>query len=64
MGGSSPGNINASHPLRVRGLKPESVLDDADYDMSHPLRVRGLKLVGETVIEFRVQRRTPCGCVD
>lgn len=32
-----------SHPLRVRGLKPQSQDQCLDSALSHPLRVRGLK---------------------
>ena len=32
-----------SHPMRVRGLKPVSYLDQLPKILSHPMRVRGLK---------------------
>ena len=32
-----------SHPLRVRGLKPDKQRVALIYKESHPLRVRGLK---------------------
>ncbi|CFX74684.1 Uncharacterized [Syntrophomonas zehnderi OL-4] len=34
-----------SHPVRVRGLKPEPVPTVYAADLSHPVRVRGLKPV-------------------
>ena len=33
-----------SHPLRVRGLKPDEERFVHHAELSHPLRVRGLKL--------------------
>ena len=33
-----------SHPMRVRGLKPQEAQTDALKALSHPMRVRGLKL--------------------
>ena len=35
--------ISASHPMRVRGLKPHTCVTCRRATMSHPMRVRGLK---------------------
>ena len=36
--------VNRSHPMRVRGLKPTSSKTIQERAVSHPMRVRGLKL--------------------
>ena len=33
----------ASHPVRVRGLKPNGIASTGGRILSHPVRVRGLK---------------------
>jgi len=42
--GDGIGDINESHPSRVRGLKPSQEVKEMAPIMSHPSRVRGLKL--------------------
>ena len=37
-------SLRASHPVRVRGLKPLQLLIHQGRGQSHPVRVRGLKL--------------------
>ena len=52
-----------SHPVWVRGLKPNKRLVLDNNDMSHPVWVRGLKLFQQ--MSFRmVESRTLYGCVD
>ena len=41
----------ASHPVRVRGLKPPNMLQYPVLLTSHPVRVRGLKLGNCTVFK-------------
>ena len=36
--------LASSHPVRVRGLKPQHRATYIEYIQSHPVRVRGLKL--------------------
>ena len=52
-----------SHPMWVRGLKLNILLDSLRYVESHPMWVRGLKQiqVHRTLV---VVCRTLCGCVD
>ena len=38
-------SANMSHPVWVRGLKPEIVANELAQMRSHPVWVRGLKLV-------------------
>ena len=52
-----------SHPVWVRGLKPERTHRLRSISLSHPVWVRGLKLFIIYIVVFKI-RRTPCGCVD
>ena len=36
----------------------------AGAKLSHPVWVRGLKSCSTFMIDFKLRRRTPCGCVD
>ena len=54
---------NASHPVRVRGLKRYLPRLIYPGNQSHPVRVRGLKRNIEPRLLALVNCRTPCGCV-
>ena len=49
LGMSMDAAIVASHPLRMRGLKPENNRYYSNYCRSHPLRMRGLKLIQHAI---------------
>ena len=54
-----------SHPMWVRGLKPQPEFDGLGYEMSHPMWVRGLKHKSITrKTNYYYLSRTLCGCVD
>ena len=55
--------IEASHPVWVRGLKPCRQCAYCRVHASHPVWVRGLKLKFKATI-LLIGGRTPCGCVD
>ena len=57
------GPSEASHPMRVRGLKLNGHTVICSLSSSHPMRVRGLKLF-EELFGPNSFGRTPCGCVD
>ena len=55
--------LKKSHPVWVRGLKPNKGTTYTKHFMSHPVWVRGLKLA-IAALALQHKCRTPCGCVD
>ena len=57
-----PAYLPPSHPVRVRGLKRQEAVKNAEQIRSHPVRVRGLKpghhdLAGNPVLSHPVRVR-------